>query len=647
MCAAGNELGARVAEVYPLLMERLNNEITRVPSMKAIGAIARSPLALDLSVILADCVVALSQLLRQQSRTLKQATLETLTSLVVHQGEQIPPALLEDVVSEASALVVDSDLQLCRAGIVLIANSLRVSPGLASTDAVLHKALANALALCRSAMLQGATLDTLTGLFAQLTALDAPGSSFADLFGAFMASSTTSSADLSKHAVLNLARCVAAVCVVTSEANRQRAFATFVDDITGDCVPEKRRVVALYCLGEFGRQLPLSAFPDVQATVLQAFAADGEDVKAAAAHALGSMCVGNMAAYLEPIMVALEAGDATSYLLLSALREVIADHAVSPQHGFAAYVPRVLPVLQTLSEREEEGVRNMVAECLGKLAVTGDDGAPVVVTVIATLCAASASAHARWTGVTSLKFALSASASQAAVANVVALAFPPFLAALEDADLSVRRAALLALNTGAHHHARAFAPFVETPVLPALLAATELRLERTVDLGPFKHKVDDGLPLRKAAYACVDTLVAQHVMRASPALFVRLQAGLRDQDDVQLLAHQLLATLCRTQPGAVVGSLELLVEPLEKAATKKTRDEPTTTTATATTAQHVGTEVERAKDLVRSALRAVDAIRAVRDADAHPKFRALLENLQRHKPLALQLEAIRSERASG
>lgn len=620
----GDELATRVDEVYPLLMERLNNEITRVPSMKALSAIARSPLHLDMAAILADCTLALSQLLRQQSRTLKQAALDALNTLVVHKGAQLDHALLGDVVSEASTLVVDSDLQLCRTSIVLIANTLRVAPTIAATDALLEKALPQAIALCRSSMLQGPTLEALQALFAQLTTLDTAGSSFQDLFTAFMASPS----DLSKHAMLNLARCVAAVCVATTDARRHVAFDTFVAAIASTS-DEKRTVVALYALGEFGRQIHLNGYADVKATLLAHFASSGEEVKAAAAYALGSICVGNMAEYLDTIMQQLEHG-ANSYLLLSSLREVISDHAASPQHGFTVYVDRVLPVLTKLSERDEEGVRNMVAECLGKLAIT--NGAQVL-PVVTQLCQATV-VGSRWTGVTSLKYALTASAKPDAVAQVFAH-IAPFLAALSDDDLSVRRAALLALNTGAHHHAQCYVPFVREPIVPALLAATAIKLERTVDLGPFKHKVDDGLPLRKAAYACIDTLIETLPTHVDiVALFPHLQLGLRDHDDIQMLSHQIVVKICSVQPGSVVGALDVLVEPLEKTANKKVKDD------------QVGTEVERAKDLIRSALRAIDAISSVRDTDAHPKFALLLESIKRNKALAPQLEAIKHERTS-
>jgi len=91
------------------------------------------------------------------------------------------------------------------------------------------------------------------------------------------------------------------------------------------------------------------------------------------------------------------------------------------------------------------------------------------------------------------------------------------------------------------------------------------QVERMVDLGPFKQKVDDGLPLRKAALAALSTILdvaPEHVDMATLAL--PLSAALDDVADVQQICHQVVVKVAASplHQSGVRASLDLLAEPL-------------------------------------------------------------------------------------
>ncbi len=72
----------------------------------------------------------------------------------------------------------------------------------------------------------------------------------------------------------------------------------------------------------------------------------------------------------------------------------------------------------------------------------------------------------------------------------------------------MRRNALEALSTIVHNHPRVLKDDIKT-LMQLTVPETTIRPEliTEVDLGPFKHKVDNGLPIRKASYSLIDTML--------------------------------------------------------------------------------------------------------------------------------------------
>ena len=76
---------------------------------------------------------------------------------------------------------------------------------------------------------------------------------------------------------------------------------------------------------------------------------------------------------------------------------------------------------------------------------------------------------------------------------------PTFLGLLKEDDIGVKNVALLMVYSAVHNTPQLVIPHLKELILPQMMELAQLNMERTINLGPFKHKVDDALPLRKAA----------------------------------------------------------------------------------------------------------------------------------------------------
>jgi len=291
------------------------------------------------------------------------------------------------------------------------------------------------------------------------------------------------------------------------------------------------------------------------------------------------------------------------------------------------YLPQILPMLFQHCESEEEGSRNVVAECLGKLSlVCPDDLLPQLLQRVR-----APSAHARSTVVTAVKFSIIDQPH--AVDSILVDRIGEFLELLKDVNIAVRRSSLLTLNYCAHHKPNLIRQ-VLPHYLPILYTETKIRPEliREVDLGPFKHKVDDGLDLRKAAFECMYTLLETSVDRLDLSQFVmNLADGLKDHYDIKMLCHLMIIRLAHYAPASLLEGLAALIEPLRTTVTTKVQD-----TA-------VKQQVERNEEMIRSALRAIVSILKIPNIEALAKWEEFVKGTVMVPPLLEKYQAVLAE----
>ena len=313
-----------------------------------------------------------------------------------------------------------------------------------------------------------------------------------------------------RHSLAAVSQAVAACCE-RAPAKSAAMVDRFVGQLGGGGGSEA--AFSLLCLGEIGKRTDLSSHATLLNTVTQHFTSTDEDTRAAASFALGSIAAGNVAAFVPHLLKAVDASE-HDYLMLHAFKEMLGAGGDS----LAGFASQLLPKLLAFAERDEEGVRNVVAECLGRLAAVSPG--TVVPQLEALLPSPSAATRATVIGcircaVTELGTALLPPSLQSSLLG--------FLGLLEDADLKVKRGAVLTLNCLAHNKPSAIKELLPT-LLPLLYGETAKKPElvHQVDLGPFKHTVDDGLEIRKVRARVPSTATARAPIHCTAHLSVPL-----------------------------------------------------------------------------------------------------------------------------
>jgi len=473
-------------------------------------------------------------------------------------------------------------------------------------------------------------VQSLLSLYSQLVAINAKQASFDHLLESLTAIVLKKGEPLSKQSYSSIAQAVAAITINAPTEKRHTTVEKFIKDVSAG-KEDTQRLLALLSLGEIGRRTDTSN-TSLLPVVTSAFESTSEEIKQAASFALGNISVGNLTKYLPFVLNEIKTQPKRQYLLLHSLREIIVREAATGT-GASILQPHLTPILTLLFENcesEEEGTRNVVAECLGKLALI----CPEQLVPLLKERVTSPSAHSRSTIITALKFTILEQPQP--IDALLKPAMPAFLSLLKDGDLNVRRVTLLTLNYAAHNKPALIRDSLRD-YMPILYQESKVKPEliREVDLGPFKHKVDDGLEIRKAAYECMYTLLDSCIDQLELSTFItNLNDGLKDNIDIKMLCHLMLIRLAQYAPVALAEGLAGLVDALR------------TTVTTKVSEGAVKQQVERNEEMIRSALRAVAAAAKIPNVEAVTKFDEFVKQTVSVPPLADKYAQVVAEESS-
>ncbi|KAL1621639.1 hypothetical protein SLS56_009109 [Neofusicoccum ribis] len=509
-----------------LLGQRLKQETTRLASVRAIevaAGLAQNSAEFSLEWI-QEVALELGAQLRKASRSLRGSSLIALRTIVINPVTRahLDAKTTKEIEEMLLPPIKNSDLHLMGPALIILATFVSNDP-----SNLVNEQLVDALNTVVTSTVSGSALDALLALVRAVAEKNAGGSLMKSLLRDV---GITGNPDLIGKVVGTL--------LVYSKSGIDVKLENFVQELQ-TAADEKRKCLALAVLGEAG--LRLSQDSPLDPGLFVSRFGDGGQVPLAAAVALGRAGSSNVKTYLPFILSTMSKPDAKSYLLLHSVREILQYRSVDAD---------LLPFAQDLWQQilkasQQEDNRVIGAECIGRLTII--DPQTFLPQLQKFLGEADASARAMVISALRYTFADTDETYDDFLRPIV---IPMLAAMLKETDLDNQRLALTTMSSAVHNKPELVLPNLPE-LLPLVMGQTVVKPEliREVQMGPFKHKVDDGLEVRKSAYETLYTLLETAMARLNlPDFYDRIIAGITDEHDVRTLCNLMLTKLVVLAP---------------------------------------------------------------------------------------------------
>lgn len=610
-----SEVGNQIKQSLCIVLEnKIHNEATRLASVEAIGQAVMSSVALETQWT-TKMISEVMKYTNSTNKALRFAAITTSANLTAHSGAYLEqdevhrvvemivsslksesPTIFAQTIHWLAALVRKVDHKLRQ---MITSNTLGVVtnslPGLSNhnSDQVQHDLTAYFVAIAQSP-------DVAPQAFQAL------------------------SQNLTTTALPMNAKFIAMMATVQPDSSQIGAY---LQQARAPKTGEDARILALHVIGEYGARVKLSS--DVIDSMLSHFSSPSDRIRAAAAFSLGNLVSCDLETYLPLVFTLVDKNEDDAYLLAITLKEVILSCTDNDRAPVLAR--RAQELWHTLLKlASDERAQSIVAECVGRLTLIQ----PLQLLPELQKEIRSSTTSTRSIVIRAVRYTFTT--SQTTFDDQLRLFIVDFLSLMEDADSEVRRLALSTLYSAARNKPYLIRDHLFR-LLPLLYQETVIRenLIQTIQMGPFKHVIDDGLELRKSAFETLHSLLDSfHAsMGDIDGVIDIILRGLADVQEIKTLCLLMATQLATSNPDRLAVKLDVITLSLSQIMNFKLKDSA------------VKQDREKDDELKRVTLRCALSLQPV-SSKATPGFNDFLREMQSSRAREIR-ELISIDRAAG